>query len=550
MKSELNVCVEDVELLPRQGEQDAVEDTGNQVDSPYARYVLMVLVLVYICNVIDRQIISILAEDIKADLQLTDADMGFLGGAAFAVFFAVFGIPLGKLADVWNRTRLISIGLGFWSLMTALSGLAKGFGSLAFCRFGVGIGEATASPSSYSIMYDYFSPKVRTTVVSVYAAGIYVGSGLGLYLGGMVLDSWNTAFSDPTLAPLGLKGWQAAFLIVGIPGVLMAFWVATLKEPLRGLADGVRTVAEPHPFKEAFLSLVSLLPVTNLWLLMKDGGGVRHIMINAFTAALTGGGAWGLVYLTGDFLQWVTLGVGVYVSLSWIQSLALRDPVAFGLIFKCKALLFTIGSFVGSTFMAMGVGFWGVPYLQRTFDVSPAEVGTTLGMGFVVMGLPGVLLGGLLADKLRTFTSRGKLYVQLCSGVLSALAILVFLTADDLTTAYTGMYISYFVGAMGFGPGASTSADLVIPRVRATISAFTIMVVTLGAYAIGPYAVGALSDAFTQAGASSSEALRQAMLWGMITAIAAMCCTLMAIRHIETDEKSLRERARALGEKI
>ena len=107
----------------------SVEST--EVGGRYAKYVLFVLVIVYVFNFIDRQILSILAEDIKADLGISDAEIGFLYGTAFAVFYAVFGIPMGKLADVWVRKRLIAIGLAFWSLMTALSGTARNFGTLA-----------------------------------------------------------------------------------------------------------------------------------------------------------------------------------------------------------------------------------------------------------------------------------------------------------------------------------------------------------------------------------------------------------------------------------
>src|SRR6187549_3817131 len=114
--------------------------------SAYAWYTLGVLMLVYMLNFIDRQILSILANDIKADLSLTDADLGFLYGTAFAIFYALFGIPLGRLADSWNRARLLAAGLALWSLMTVLSGLARNGTALAAARVGVGVGEATANP--------------------------------------------------------------------------------------------------------------------------------------------------------------------------------------------------------------------------------------------------------------------------------------------------------------------------------------------------------------------------------------------------------------------
>ena len=179
------------------GETEEIPSPGNvdhsqqsEVNSRYARYVLFVLIVVYIFNFIDRQIISILAEEIKADLGIGDAEIGFLYGTAFAIFYAVFGIPLGKLADVWNRKSLIAIGLSFWSLMTAASGFAKSYPMLAAFRFGVGVGEASATPAAFSMLSDYFSPRVRATVLAVYSSGIYIGAGVGLFLGGAVVELW------------------------------------------------------------------------------------------------------------------------------------------------------------------------------------------------------------------------------------------------------------------------------------------------------------------------------------------------------------------------
>src|SRR6188768_3108472 len=172
----------------------------------YAWYALFVLVLVYIVNFIDRQIISILVGDIKRDLGVSDAQIGFLYGTAFAVFYALFGIPLGRLADSWYRGRLMAIGLALWSSMTAFSGLATNFGMLAAARVGVGIGEASASPAAYSMIADYFPKEKRATALSIYSSGLYIGGALSLPIGGFVISRWTAAWPDPSMAPLGLAG--------------------------------------------------------------------------------------------------------------------------------------------------------------------------------------------------------------------------------------------------------------------------------------------------------------------------------------------------------
>ena len=176
---------------------DARETRENAAEGGYAWYALLVLLLIYVCNFIDRQILSILAEDIKRDLQISDQQIGVLYGTVFAVFFSLFGIPLGRLADGWYRGRLISLGLLVWSGMTALSGHASTFGQLTAARIGVGIGEATAVPASYSLLGDYFSRERKGTVLGIYMAGSHVGMGLSLVVGGAIVAWGETDIYDP-----------------------------------------------------------------------------------------------------------------------------------------------------------------------------------------------------------------------------------------------------------------------------------------------------------------------------------------------------------------
>src|SRR5215475_4160021 len=255
-----------------------------QASSRYARYVLGVLVLVYVFNFLDRQILSILAERIRADLGVSDAELGFLYGTAFAVFYAVFGIPLGRLADVWDRRLLIALGLAVWSLMTALSGLARNFPELALARIGVGIGEASAAPAAFSLLSDWFPPARRATALAIYSSGIYLGAGLGLVIGGFVVDRWDAAF--PTAAPFGLRGWQAAFLLVGLPGLLLALWVRTLREPARGGAEGMTATTETRPLRAFLQELRAVVPPLTLVHLALAGGGARTLARNLGAAAL------------------------------------------------------------------------------------------------------------------------------------------------------------------------------------------------------------------------------------------------------------------------
>ncbi len=199
----------------------------------YAWFVVGVLTLAYIFSFIDRQILSLMVGPIQHDLEIGEKQMSLLMGASFAVFYTFFGIPLGRLADTRSRRGLIAVGIALWSFMTAGCGLARTFWQLALMRMGVGVGEASLSPSAYSLISDYFPPERRSTAMSVYSMGIYLGSGLAFILGGFI--TLLVSGRDTTPLPwIGeLRSWQIVFLAVGLPGLLVALLLLTVREPVR-----------------------------------------------------------------------------------------------------------------------------------------------------------------------------------------------------------------------------------------------------------------------------------------------------------------------------
>lgn len=530
--------------------QGSTSSAESEVGGRYAKYVLCVLVIVYIFNFIDRQILSILAEDIKADLGISDSQIGFLYGTVFAVFYAIFGLPLGKLADVWTRKNLISLGLTFWSLMTALSGTARGFASLTAYRIGVGIGEASATPAAFSMLSDYFPPRLRATILAIYSSGVYIGAGIGIFLGGLIVDNWSTSYPDPGLAPLGLKGWHVAFFAVGVPGLLMAFWVSTLREPKRGLSEGLITAPHSHPFREAWLELKTVVPMVNLAYLWQLKCGKKGLMVNLLTAFLLALLAYVMMVLTDNQAQWIALAVGIYCSFSWAQALALKDPATFSMIFRCKTVIYTCLGFPCIAFVTYGLGFWGPSFFQRVHHVSTAETGTVLGLSAAIGGWLGVTAGGILADRLQRYTRRGKLYVGLIAALLSFPIGLGLLLSESLIIAYILNFMFAVVSPLWVGPAASTINDLVLPRMRASASAFYILMITFIGLALGPYMMGWVSDSLSSSGLSSAESLRQGMLWGLAPLAFAVLALILAMQNIENDENSRLDRARMAGEDV
>jgi MFS family permease len=519
----------------------------------YAWYALIVLVIVYILNFIDRQILSILAEDIKSDLGLEDAQIGFLYGTAFAVFYALFGIPLGRLADSWYRGRLMALGLALWSSMTALSGFANSFGMLAVARIGVGIGEASASPAAYSMISDYFPKERRATALSIYSSGLYIGGGISLPIGGLVLSRWNLAYPNPAEAPFGLAGWQAAFLAVGIPGLLIALWVLSLREPQRGASDGLpQPVVRPGAWAAFGGELLAILPPLTFISVSRIPGALK---VNLLVLAMVCASAVGLMALTGDRPQWAAYGLGVYAVFSWVQSLRHRDAPVHRLIWGTPTTLMLAIAFGSISFLTYAISFWTPPYALRTFYPDPTgpasfigglsaaeEVATIIGWVGAVAAAIGVILGGVASDIWRRYDPRGRLFVNMLAVVLPAPFVWFMFTTESLSGFYLAFPFAHMLGSAWVGAAIATLQDLVLPRMRATAGATYILGTTMVGLALGPYYAGKVAD------------VAQSLSAGIFALYVVPPFTLLALwlasRRIADLEETKVERAREAGESI
>ncbi|UVO50393.1 MFS transporter [Sphingomonas sp. SUN019] len=504
----------------------------------YAWYVLSILFLVYILNFVDRQVISILAEDIKRDLNLKDEDLGFLYGTAFGVFYSLFGIPLGRLADNWHRVRLMTAGLALWSTMTALSGLSKTGGHLAAARIGVGIGEATASPAAYSLISDWFPKRLRATALSIYSAGLYVGGGASLFVGGLVVQRWNAAY--PGGGPLGLVGWQAAFMAVGIPGLLLALWIATLREPIRGQSEGLHQEPHPAPFRAFVEDLITIIPP--LTLIGAIRGGPRGIAINLLAAGLVVAAVAFLVSIGEPITQWTAVGLGVYAVFSWGSTLKRRDPPTFALIIATPAFLCTVVAYGLNAFVSYASGFWAAPYAMRVLGVSPAEAGLIIGSSGALSGFLGVTVGGIVGDRLRKTNPAGRLIMVILGAVVPVPFVILGFTTTSPVTLYVCLFLAQFTASLALGSAAATTQDLVLPRMRGTATATFFIGTTLLGLALGPYLAGRVS--------TLSGSLSTGMLSLLLSVPITLAAGIAAYRLVPKAEATREARARAAGEPI
>ena len=185
---------------------------------------LGILFLAYVSSFVDRMIIGLLVEPIKRDFQISDTQVSLLLGLSFAIFYCVVALPIGRLVDIWSRKKIITVGITLWSLMTALCGLAQNYAQLFLARVGVGVGEASLAPAAYSILADTFPPRKLGLAMGIFNMGTAVGAGLALIIGGTII-SFVTGENEGTISLFGiefLSGWQWVFILVGLPGLLIA----------------------------------------------------------------------------------------------------------------------------------------------------------------------------------------------------------------------------------------------------------------------------------------------------------------------------------------
>ncbi len=508
----------------------AVEGRSEEAASAYSWYVLVVLVVVYILNFIDRQILSILAVDIKRDLGLSDGDLGFLGGAAFAVFYALFGVPLGRLADRWNRVRLLTIGLVLWSTATALSGLARNFATLSLARMGVGVGEATASPTAYSLISDYFPSRQRATALAVYSSGLYIGGGVSLLIGANISKWWDAAYPGGGIG--GLVGWQAAFVAVGLPGVLLALWVASLREPARhhDAASGER-----HPLIDFFIDLSTLLPpFTVIHAAMR---GVKAVVINLAVAAAMAAFALMMIKLTGNVPQWLAIAFGYYAVFSWASTLRQKDPATFRLIWGTPAFICTALGYGLVSFGAYALALWSAPYAETVLKLPKDELAFVLGGSGAASGFLGVILGGRMSDWLRQRNPSGRILVVMFGILAPIIPIWIGFTTESAALFYVMNFLAGMFAATALGAAAATTQDLVLPRMRGTATASFFLATTLVGLGLGPYMVGAVSDL--------SGNLRIGVLSLIGVAPVSLALLIYAYRALPEAEATIAQRAAA-----
>ncbi|MEP6868126.1 MAG: MFS transporter, partial [Novosphingobium sp.] len=477
-----------------------------------AYYALVLVALTNAVSLLDRQILAILAPAIKADLKVGDAEMGLLYGTVFALFYALFSLPLGRLADGWVRTRLLALAIVFWSGTTALSGLTSSFALLACSRLGVGIGEAAAAPAGTSLIYDYWPKHRRGFVMAVLASAIALGLGGSLVLGGVAAAWWQTAYAGAG-APLGLKGWQFAFLVASAPGFVLAVLMWRLREPVRGAMDGIATPPDPAPFRASWSVLAAVTPGFNWLALKQKGADGRFWRFNLAALAVIVLAMAGLVRLCSavsprpplefgalsvnpHLLQWGVIGFGLFVIVNVMQNMRLTDAQAYRVITRSPTLLMVMAVGALQSVINYGMMSFNPSFLMKYYGLSMKDTALQFGLLSAGMGIIGPLFWGPFSDRLqRRFPGAGRAWTGLfCMGVSPLISFWVY-TAPGAGPFYL-RFVLYSVVLTGWMPPLyAIMYDQVLPRMRGITASVYLLVMTIIGLGIGPYTVGILSDA-------------------------------------------------------
>ena len=408
----------------------------------YSLYVLILLTLVYITNFVDRIVLGILVGPIKAELHLSDSQLGLLGGTAFALFYTALGIPVGWWADRGSRVRIMTAALVCWSVFTALTGSAASFLTLLLARLGVGVGEAGGVAPAYALITDYFRPAWRARALGFFSLGVPVGGALGYLLGGYL----TTAFT-----------WRAAFVWLGGAGLLIApLLLLTVREPERGRLDPASAAHAAPP--------------------------------------------WALVWRT------------------------LAGKPAFWLL--------SLGAGCGSL-MGYGLLFWLPSFFIRSDGMTVLEASRLLGALLLFGGVPGILLGAYLADRVGMRDRRAYALVP-------ALAFLCIVPCYALGTglpmgpaAFACFLLPAALQLVWLGPVISAIQQLVPATMRSLASAIFLFINNLLGLGLGALIIGFASDRL--AARFGSASLRYAIVGGTVFYVLAAGLLLAAARRLPRD---------------
>ena len=410
-------------------------DIESDFPNPKAAWITLgILFLAYVSSFVDRQVIGLLVEPIKADFQISDTQVSLLLGLSFAIFYCLVAIPIGRLVDTRSRKNIVAVGITLWSLMTAMCGLAQNYAQLFLARIGVGVGEATLGPAAYSMLADTFPPRKLGFAMGVFNMGTAFGAGLALIIGGSVISfvTENESGSTTLFGIEFLSGWQWVFILVGLPGLFIAALTALIKEPKRIIANSINA---------------------------NEGAPVPLDDVKRF------------------FMQHIDFHFPHHAAASF-SNLAL-----------------------------VGINSWVSVYFIRIHGWSLSEAGLNIGMSLILGGLMGLVGGGFLSDRMSTLFAGGKAIFCLICALMAVPFSILFALTDNAFYALVFFALSYGFMVAPIPSAAAILQEVTPNRMRGTLSAFYLLVISIIGLALGATIVALINDNFFDGDSGIRESL-------------------------------------------
>ncbi|MGH7538256.1 MAG: spinster family MFS transporter [Gemmatimonadales bacterium] len=488
----------------------------------YAAYALALLTLINFFNYADRNVVYAVFEPLKRDLQLTDHQLGWIG-SAYIIVLSLFALPLGVLGDLRSRRAVIAWGVGLWSLFTSLGGAVRGFWQLFLCRAMVGVGEAGYGPVSQALIAAYFPGRRRALAIGVYSVGMAMGGILGVWLGGLLAETY---------------GWRLAFVWMGAPGFVLAVLASQLREPARRpptpIGTALRRLTTTTIRRVAWLAL-PLIGLTTL------GAAVSGILLlfkripsevdTAVFAMFVGlGVAWTVKRL-------IPLAVEKGTAAGEVAATALEEFwEAANTVLRVPTLIWV---FIGGalvTFAVNGLIAWAASFMMRVHGFSVSDIGREFGIWGLGAGVLGALVGGRLADHWFQRWGGARVAVSGVGFILGTPVCVALILANDLRLFVPLVFGTYFFYTWYNGPLSAVIFDVVPPAVRASVMGAFLLFSHLAGDAIAPPLIGYLSDRlqFTWH-LPADEALRRAMLVLPAAGLAGGVVLLLGLRTVVRD---------------
>ncbi|HXF94938.1 MAG TPA: MFS transporter [Gemmatimonadales bacterium] len=498
---------------------------GEPGPGAYAAYALGLLTLINVLNYTDRNVVFALFEPIKRDLGLSDQELGWLG-SAYVIVLSLAALPLGVLGDLKSRRAVIAFGVALWSTFTALGGVVRSFWQLFFCRAMVGVGEAGYGPAAQAIIAEFYRGHRRAFAIGIYSVGMAFGGVLGVWLGGVLSERF---------------GWRATFVIMGVPGFLLAALASQLREPAQRAPAGVWITLKGWVARSARRTVQVAAPL--IWLSAAGAalGGLLALFEGApsqvdaavFGAFVTIGIVWTVFRLVPIAIQRTTEATEVAAT-------AFEDFLAAAAtVLRTPTLIWVFLGGAMVTFAMNGLIAWAPSFMHRIHGMSVSEVGRQFGLWALLGGALGALTGGRLGDFLMKRWPGGRVIAAGLGFVLGGPICAALLMVEEVRAFVPLFLLTFFFYTWYNGPLAAVILDVVPAAVRASVLGAYVLFSHLAGDAIAPPLVGYLSDQLTAA-LGQAEALKTAMLVLPSVGVVGGLVILIALRTVARDMRRVR----------